>query len=469
MTPRIRLGRVAIFLRAVLLVSVCGAVAFLGLPIGASSFTGIDRLSDGSIQLQISCATNLPYSLQSSSDWQGWMPLATLLSVSGVLMYTDAPQLGANQRFYRLQNSQAFNSAYWTNAQQTHGFVVSNMLTSYDSYSYTLGINTAYEWYCVSQIYADEAMVLSGGVSYAAHMNNTYAWMNNMWDGGNPIGGYFAAANVDGSGKGGGKYVDDNSLSGNVYLDCYAVTTGVTRTNYLNSAIAIANWLMNSGQWDNTFGGGFWWSDSKTLKPTQSNGLAMQLFLRLYAITGQTYYRDWANSIRNWLESQMFNSTNGLYVWQIVTNGTPSGAKSYVEFTYDNAIMIEADLLYSQITGDSSYLSKAEALATNLNAALWNPTYKAYYFNTSDGRVNPCWCGWASQSLVRLYQADGNMKWLNYAQQNIDYMNSHLRNASTGAYYQFCNMDGSNLQTNGIQGVDQAWMERIQGMISLYR
>jgi len=469
MKPHSRPFRAVLYLCARFLVFLLAWGGIDDYALVASSFTGIDRLSDGSVQLHISCATNMPYSLQSSSDWQGWAPLATLLSVSGVLLYTDAPLLGVNQRFYRLQDSQAPNSAYWSKAQQTHGFVVSNLLTSYNSYGYTLGNNTAYEWYCVSQIYADQAMVLSGGTNYTAYMNNTYAWMNNMWDGGNPVGGYFAAANVDGSGKGGGKYVDDNSLSGNVYLDCYAVTSGVTRTNYLNSAIATANWLMNSGQWDNTFGGGLWWSDSKTLKPTQSNGLAMQLFLRLYQITGQSYYLSWANSVRGWLENHMYNTTNGLYVWQIVTNGTPSGLKYNTEFTYDNAIMIEADLLYWQVVGDKSYLTKAEALATNLNTALWNNTYKAYYFNTADGRVNPCWCGWASQSLIRLYQADGNAAWLNYAQQNINYMNSHLRNNATGGYYQFCNMDGSDLQTNNLQGVDSAWMERIQGMISLYR
>src|SRR5439155_25509469 len=153
-----------------------------------------------------------------------------------------------------------------------------------------------------------------------------------------------------------------------------------------------------------------------------------------------------------------------LYLWQIETNGV----KNYIKFTYDNAIMLEADLLYRQIMGDSSYLTKAQNLAISLNAKLWNSTYKAYYFNTADGRVNPCWCGWASQSLIKLYQADGNTVWLNYAQQNIDYMNAHLRNNSNGGYHTFCNMDGSNLDPN-VEGVDQAWMQRIQSMISQYR
>jgi len=379
------------------------------------------------------------------------------------------PGLGVNGEFHRLENAIASNSIYRTNAQQTHNFIVGNLLTPYHGYSVTPGTNIAYEWYCVSQIYADAVMTLYGDSSYAASMNKSYAWMNHLWDNGNPVGGYFAAGNIDGTGQGGGKYVDDNALAGNVYLDCYAVSTGAARTNYLNSAIAIANWLMFSGQWDDTYGGGFWWSDLKTVKPTQSNGLAEQFFLRLYQITGKPYYASWATSIDRWLNGQMFNSTNGLYVWEIATNGTASGAKSYVEFTYDNAIMIEADLLYWQVMGASSYLGKAQTLAKNVNATLWDNTHHAYYFNTSDGRVNPCWCGWMSQSLIKLYQADRNPTWLNYAQSNINYMNSHLRNNATYAYYPFCNMDGSNVQTQQVQGVDQAWMQRIQGTLSLYR
>ncbi len=307
-------------------------------------------------------------------------------------------------------------------------------------------------------------MVLGGDSRYPPYMNNAYTWMSNMWDFGSSIGGYFAAANIDGTGRGGGKYADDNSLTGDVYLDCFDVTSGSTRTNYLDSARAIANWLMFSGMWDSTYGGGFWWSDSKTVKPTQSNGLAMQLFLRLYQLTGQTYYRDWANSIKNWLESQMYDPSDGLYIWQIETNGV----KNYLKFTYDNAIMIEADLLYAQVMGDSSYVAKAENVATKLKTKLWNGTYKAFYFNSGDGRVNPCWCGWASQSLMKLYQADTNTAWLNLAQQNIDYMNAHLRNNTNASYYVFCNMDGSNVE-NRIEGVDQAWMQRIQAMMATYR
>jgi uncharacterized protein YyaL (SSP411 family) len=223
---------------------------------------------------------------------------------------------------------------------------------------------------------------------------------------------------------------------------------------------------MNSGLWDNVYGGGFWWNTVKTLKPTQSNGLALQLFLRLYQITGQTFYRDWAISIKNWLEATLFDTPSGLFIWKI--EGAGAGTKNFIKFTYDNGIMIEAYLLYYQIIGGSSFFTKAQNLGIKLNTTLWSNTYHVYFFNTSDLRINPAWCGWASQSMIKLYQADGNTAWLDYAQQNIDFINSKLRNTNNLGYYTFCNGTGGGLDTR-MEGVDQAWMQRIQAMLSQYR
>jgi uncharacterized protein YyaL (SSP411 family) len=359
------------------------------------------------------------------------------------------------------------SSAYWNYAQQTHSFVVGNILTTYNSYRVNTTTNSCYEWYNASQIYADAAFVQVGDSRYAAYMNNSYTWMSHMWNTGSSYGGYFSAANTDGSGAGGDQYVDDNALTGVTYLDAYAVTTGTTQANYLASAEAIANFLMNNGQWDTTYGGGFWWhTGTKDLKPTQTNGLTMQLFLRLYQITGQSYYLAWANSVRTWLEGNMYDSTTGLYIWKI--DGTGAGTKHTEKFTYDNAIMLEADLLYATIAAAPAYITKAQNLGIAMNTVLWNSTYHVYIFNTTDGRINPAWCVWGSQAMIKLYQADGNTAWLDYAQQNIDYMNSKMRNTTTFGYHSFCNFDGSNL-INDYEGVDQAWMQRTQALLSNYR
>lgn len=357
-------------------------------------------------------------------------------------------------------------SVYWDRANETHNFVVGNLLTQYSSYraNTTVNANNAWQWYQISQILADAEMVRQGDSRYEPYMNNTYSWMGNMWDGASSTGGYFASANLNGSGASGDKYIDDNALAGVTYLECYNVTTGAQKTSYLNSAKATANWLMHSGMWDNTFGGGFWWNTTKPVKPTQSNGLAMQLFIRLYGITGSTYYLDWANSVKNWLEANMLDPNDGLFIWQIEANGT----KRFDKFTYDNAIMIEAYLDYYNVTGDNSYRNTAINLAINLNTKLWDYGQNVYKFNTNDPRVNPAWCGWGSQSMIKLYKNDPNPAWLDYAKKNIDFMNTYNRNPSNGGYYTFTNLNGT-ISDNRYEGVDQAWMQRINAQMAEYQ
>ena len=119
-------------------------------------------------------------------------------------------------------------------------------------------------------------------------------------------------------------------------------------------------------------------TQSEKSKPTQTNGLALQLFLRLYRITGRIVYRDWAFAINRWLMNTMLDTTTGLYIWKI--DGPDAGMRHTDKFTYDNAIMIEAFLLYAQIIGDSSYLSKAQALSRNMNTVLWSKVYGVYLF-----------------------------------------------------------------------------------------
>lgn len=357
-------------------------------------------------------------------------------------------------------------SAYLTLAKETHDFSINNLLTSYNSYrvNTTTNPNIAWEWYNSSQVYADAAMVAIGDTSYLSYMNKTTAWLQNMWDKSDPDGGYFAQSDLDGSGAAGDKYVDDNSLTGVIYLAAYDVTTGATKADYLNKAQACANWIINSGLWDNSQGGGFWWSTQKVYKPTQTNGLALQLFSRLYKITGNVLYKQWADAVLNWLNSTMYDATKGLYIWQYDN----TGKKYSTIFTYDNAIIIDAFLYYGDAMNDDSYVNKAQAIGNAMNTVLWNSNYNLYIFNTDDIRITPAWCGWASQAMIHLYEKDGNNLWLSYAKGNIDAINVVLRDASSHGYYQFAGLNGAGRYTN-MEGVDAAWMQRVQALLSQYK
>jgi len=356
---------------------------------------------------------------------------------------------------------------YLQQAKDTHNFTVNNLLTA--SYGYRANTTTkssnCFEWYNVSQIYADAAMVAAGETGYLVYMNNTFKFMDNMWDKKDLRGGYFASVNLDGSGAGGDKYVDDNALSGMVYLEAYEVTTGADKQAYLAKAKACADWLINSGLWDNAYGGGFYWNTQKPEKPTQTNGLTLQLFAKLYGLTGASIYRDWARQVDAWLGAKMFDPNTGLYIWKI--DGAGEGLKHNEKFTYDNAIMVEAFLIYSQVFNDPSYLTKAQNLGKAMNNTLWNALYKGYVFNTAETRINPAWCAWGSQAMIRLYEADKNEAWLVYAKENINRLNIANRNSTTLGYYFFAGFDGQSRSTE-METVDQAWMQRLQAMLSKF-
>ncbi|WP_158827702.1 glycoside hydrolase family 76 protein [Mucilaginibacter lacusdianchii] len=359
--------------------------------------------------------------------------------------------------------------SYLELAKETRSFSTNNLLTPSFGYraNTTTRANECHEWYNVSQIYADAALIAAGDASALPYMNNTFKFMENFWDKADARGGYFAIVNLNGAGAAGDKFVDDNSLTGMVYLEAYEITTGADKAAYLAKARACADWLINSGLWDNTYNGGFWWSTSKPDKPTQSNGLAMQLFSKLYTVTGEQVYRDWAVKVNNWLRNNMYDSASGLYIWKV--DGTGAGTKHYEKFTYDNAIMLEADILFGKATNDASYLANAQSIGNAMNAVLWNSQYKGYIFNTdpTQTRVNPAWCGWGTQGMIRLYEQDKDEKWLTYARNNIDALNKAARNADTHAYYYFSGFAGNN-RSPEIEGVDQAWMQRIQAMVAKY-
>jgi uncharacterized protein YyaL (SSP411 family) len=352
-------------------------------------------------------------------------------------------------------------------AQETHTFTTNNLLTA--GYGYRANTTThadnCYEWYNVSQIYADAAMVGIGQSKHLAYMNNTFKFMENMWDKKDLRGGYFASVNLDGSNAGGDKYVDDNALSGMVYLEAYEVTSGSDKQAYLAKAKACADWLISSGLWDNVYGGGFYWNTLKPEKPTQTNGLALQLFVKLYSLTGESIYRDWANQVNDWLHAKMYDAVSGLYIWKI--DGPGEGKKHTDKFTYDNAIMVEALILYSKTMNDPAYLLQAQNLGKAMNLKLWNPVWKGYIFNTNEARINPAWCAWGSQAMIRLYEADKNESWLVYAKENINRLNIATRNPSTFGYCFFAGFDGQN-RAPEMETVDQAWMQRIQALLSKY-
>src|SRR5688500_5796067 len=153
-------------------------------------------------------------------------------------------------------------------------------------------------------------------------------------------------------------------------LDLLKVTSEPSkRQQYLHAARRQADFLIKSGLWDETFGGGFWWNTTRgsTLegKPPQTNALAALFFGRLYQATDDPEYRSWMQRTLLWLDTILFDPSARLYRWSaryqdlVAKSGATVGREL---INYDQSIAIEAQLVAAEIDGDPSRLPRALAV-----------------------------------------------------------------------------------------------------------
>src|SRR5215212_5660158 len=179
------------------------------------------------------------------------------------------------------------------------------------------------QWYVVSQLWADAALLAADDANpqlraatrasarqsraqtwnedeARCHLDKGFVFLDRLWD--DDDGGYYPRSNANGSKiTRKAQYADDNALAGLALLAAAdSADDGFTRDYYIYAAVQEAEYLQESGLWDDTFGGGFWWNtglgDTDEGKPAQTNALAALFFARLFAVTGDPAYRDAATS-----------------------------------------------------------------------------------------------------------------------------------------------------------------------------
>ena len=117
--------------------------------------------------------------------------------------------------------------------------------------------------------------------------------------------------------------------------------------------------------WDDTCGGGLWWTRGKTYK----NAIANELFLltagRLHQRTTDpgrraSGYLDWA--LREW---QWFNASGLIGPAGLVNDGLTADCTNNggTTWTYNQGVIIGGLTVLHEITGDGAYLGQAEAIA----------------------------------------------------------------------------------------------------------
>lgn len=298
-------------------------------------------------------------------------------------------------------------------------------------------------WYVATQIGADAALLRVDPRLDRCPLEGAARFVDGLAE---AAGGYLARATPDlGTRLGPDRYVDDHGHLGLMLLDAFEATG---QPAYLARARRAADYLLAGGVWDDTFGGGFWWNsrrgDSAEGKPTQANGLAADLFLRLYAQTGERRYRQAAERTLDWLDAVLFDPPAGLYRWSAAyQDPTRRRGRVLAErfFNYDQGIVISACASWLRIVGSSpSHLARAQGLAERLEPRFWQPRWGGFQLEAGVEQVFAIYSAWLTPSLLDLARCDPDPRWPALARRNVEALPTYLATGN-GGYFQSARLE----------------------------
>lgn len=151
------------------------------------------------------------------------------------------------------------------------------------------------------------------------------------------------------------RYYDDNDW---IALDCCDYYEATGKQEYLDKAIALHRYIYSG--WSDELGGGIYWCEQKrTSKNTCSNAPATVLCLKLYKLTKDEKYLKQAEETYEWTKTNLRDPEDFVY-WD---NISLEGQIGYAKYTYNSGQMIQAGVLFYQITGKEAYLQDAQQTA----------------------------------------------------------------------------------------------------------
>jgi hypothetical protein len=261
------------------------------------------------------------------------------------------------------------------------------------------------------------------GVSLAHELRTQLVGLNAYLDSDNagaPEGVYTSTlAAFDGTvappaGPGGAKYYDDNDWIGIELARLYELTHS---PSVLGSAGAIMAFEMAGWQTDPELGcpGGIPFSNSaeETDRNTVTTAPAAELALRLYKITGNPGYLQFAEMAYEWVRRCLLQA-NQLYADHVNRAGVVEPAL----WSYNQGTMIGAGTMLYQATGNSGYLYQARQTA---QAA------RAYFTPERLGSENPFFPSVYFRNLLYLDSVTHDPPGPKIAQAYVDYAWQHLR------------------------------------------
>jgi uncharacterized protein YyaL (SSP411 family) len=215
------------------------------------------------------------------------------------------------------------------------------------------------------------------------------------------------------------RYYDDNIWLALDFCKLYELTGN---TAYLEKAVTLWQFIISG--WDENLGGGIYWCEQKKQsKNTCSNAPASVLALKLFEATRDSSYFNKGLLIYNWTKTNLQDPADFLYF----DNKNLTGRVDKKKYTYNTGQMLQAAALLYNLTGSKEYLEEAQHIA--LSAI----DYFTEDFLTPEGkkiRLFKNTGNWFNAVLLRgyaeLYRIDGNDKYLNIFNDNLDHLLNHI-------------------------------------------
>ena len=226
------------------------------------------------------------------------------------------------------------------------------------------------------------------------------------------------------------RFYDDNVWIG---LDMANLYEQTNEQRFLEKAVMVWDYLMTGN--DDTCGGGIHWKEmngpSRT-KHTCSTAPAAVLGCKLYELTKDTKYLDKAKELYEWLLKYLQDPVDHLF-WD---NINPEMKVSTAKYSYNSGQPMMAACLLYRITGDSTYLEEAKAIAQSAFSKWFSsytstPLHKDIYV-LNDGE-SAWFCAVMFRGFLELYKQDPSTKdyVVRYAEMMKHAWLSACRNQST--------------------------------------
>lgn len=152
-------------------------------------------------------------------------------------------------------------------------------------------------------------------------------------------------------------FYDDMQWNALTMLRMYEVTK---EQKYLNTVLFLWNDII--GGWEESFadGGISWVKNQRYSKNACSNGPASLLATRLYQLTEEQVYLDWAIKIYEWQKNTLYNRSSGA-VYDNINGNT--GQINTVTLTYNQGTFLGTAVNLYLITKERLYLNDAQKIA----------------------------------------------------------------------------------------------------------